>query len=126
LLDQKKAVYLFIENVVWGSVTVVESNEYDVGDIPELTARLMKWRRNYRAKVKSEEFSQETANLYALLLHYRLSGLLRGEFKDREADETIKEMQTNLQSCEQENKKLASYIAQNRLPPIPKDFGAIS
>ena len=117
--DKKRLVEVYMENVLWGNVTLlyesIESGfQLSAGERIRFRDNLQKWCLLRVEKQSNIEFEKLTTELYQKILDFRIVGLLRGKFED--PDSTI-------QKLTEENKQLASHLSQSYIPSKDPKIG---
>jgi len=118
--DKKKLIEVYMENVLWGNVTLKAVNHESGFHIPSsektsFKSDLQQW-CSFRAQkqTETEEFQQLTEKLYDLIVDYRIVGLIVGKFDD--PDNTIDKLKND-------NEKLTEHLSQAYIPPTDSKVG---
>lgn len=118
--NKRKLVEVYMENVLWGNVTLRSVNNESgfhipLGEKTSFKSNLQQW-CSLRAQnsMETEEFIQLTEKLYDLIVDYRIVGLIVGKFDD--PDDTINKLKND-------NIKLSENLSHAYIPSTDSKVG---
>jgi len=117
--DRKKTVELYVENILWGNITLTSKDSQYAFDTEKLNifkSNMEKWMRMRNGETKSQECEELIDAIYERILHYRVRGMLQGQLQDRDADQKIEELKSD-------NLQLARQLSQAYIPPKDNKIG---
>lgn len=121
LKDKKKAVELFLENMLWGDTSFDLSYFNTKEDFEEYHKEIIdsanKWRIMFtKGETESKEFVELTNGLYGKFFRGRFYNLIKGKMRDREEEQTMKALKEQLDEA-------VARLSQAYIPPTKPQTG---